>query len=240
VKRIPDQRDRSPVGWVCAAVTILTVAVPAWLIAQDAANTTTAPRGFGAFTPRSFLEATQPFSPNGPEQARKSWTSIQPDADGVPTVLRCTGQPTGYLRTRQVYGDFRISVQWRYPNNVNGNSGVLVHTTGPDKIWPRSIQVQLHAPKAGSILIHGGATTDNIVNVSNRIKDPRKWNSCVITCRAGELDIQINGKRIGRVTGCTPRSGQVALQSEGSEVHFRNIQFERSPKPAAQRATPQQ
>ena len=50
MKRIPDQRDRSPVGWVCAAVTILTVAVPAWLIAQDAANTTTAPRGFGAFT----------------------------------------------------------------------------------------------------------------------------------------------------------------------------------------------
>ena len=95
-------------------------------------------------------------------------------------------------------------------------------------------------PKTGSILTHGGATTSNMVNVSNRIKDPRKWNACVITCRAGQLNIEINGKSIGRVTGCTPRSGQVALQSEGSEVHFRNIRIERSPKPTTKKAAKRQ
>jgi len=225
---------------MCAMAATLTVAVPAWLMAQDDAGKAATPAGFGTFTPRAFLKATQPFSPNGPEQARKSWTSIEPDANGVPTVLRCTGQPTGYLRTRQVYGDFRFSFQWRYPSNINGNSGVLIHTTGPDRIWPKSIQVQLHAPKAGSILTHGGATTNNTVNVSNRIKDPRKWNACVITCRTGQLNIEINGKSIGRVTGCTPRSGQVALQSEGSEVHFRNIRIERFPKPTTKKAARRQ
>jgi hypothetical protein len=102
-------------------------------------------------------------------------------------VLRCTGSPTGYLRTRQAYKDFRVSFQWRYPENVNGNSGVLVHTTGPDKIWPRSIQVQLHAPKAGS------------------------------------------------VTGCLPNSGHLALQSQGSEVHFRNIRVDRRKQATATR-----
>ena len=147
-------------------------------------------------------------------------------------MLRCTGSPTGYLRTRQAYKDFRISFQWRYPENVNGNSGVLVHTTGPDKIWPRSIQVQLHAPKAGSILTHDGARTDNKVNVNDRIKDPRKWNDCVITCRGARLTVEINGKQAGSVTGCLPNSGHLALQSEGSEVHFRNIRVERLKKPA--------
>lgn len=121
------------------------------------------------------------------------------------------------------------------PENVNGNSGVLVHTTGPDKIWPRSIQVQLHAPKAGSILTHDGARTDNKVNVNDRIKDPRKWNDCVITCQGARLTVEINGKQAGSVTGCLPNSGHLALQSEGSEVHFRNIRVDRLKQATATR-----
>ena len=184
---------------------------------------------FGAFSPVAFLKASRPFSPDGAEEAKKSWLPIEPDTDGQPTVLKCTGSPTGYLRTRKTYSDFRVSFQWRYPDNVNGNSGVLVHTTGPDKIWPRSIQVQLHAPKAGSVLIHDGANTDNMVSVSGLVKDSRAWNTCVITCRDDTLTVEINGKKAGTVTGCVPNSGQLALQSEGSEVWFRNIRVESVP-----------
>ncbi len=235
MRRSPDQRHWMSSGAAVLAA-ILAVAAPIWLFAQNAA-----PKGFGAFTPQAFLKASRPFSPDGADQAKKSWTPIEPDANGVPTVLRCTGNPTGYLRTRRTYKDFRISFQWRYPENVNGNSGVLVHTTGPDKIWPQSIQVQLHAPKAGSILTHDGAKTDNMVNVNNRITDAKKWNSCVVTCRGTTLTVEINGKQAGSVTGCVPNSGQLALQSEGSEVHFRNIRVEPLKRPAAaKKAAPRQ
>ena len=69
------------------------------------------PGGFGAFTPQAFLKASRPFSPDGVDQAKKSWKPIERDADGVPTVLRCTGSPTGYLKTRQTYKEFRLSFQ---------------------------------------------------------------------------------------------------------------------------------
>jgi len=103
---------------------------------------------------------------------------------------------------------------------------------GPDKIWPRSIQVQLHAPKAGSVLTHDGAKTDNMVSVNDLVTNPKKWNTCVVTCRGGALTVEINGKKAGSVTGCVPSSGHLALQSEGSEVHFRNIRVARLKKPA--------
>ena len=235
MRRTPDQRRLASARAVLLAASVAIVA-PIWLFAQDAAPRKKAtPSGFGAFTPQAFLKASRPFSPDGADQAKKSWTPIEPDANGVPTVLRCTGSPTGYLRTRQTYKDFRISFQWRYPRNVNGNSGVLVHTTGPDKIWPQSIQVQLHAPKAGSILTHDGAKTDNMVSVNNRIEDPKRWNTCVVICQGAKLTVEINGKQSGSVTGCVPHSGQLALQSEGSEVHFRNIRVERLKKAAATR-----
>lgn len=236
MRQIGDQRRWASSGMVLSSA-ILWVVAPIWLLAQDSAKSKDAPSGFGAFTPQAFLKASRPFSPDGADQAKKSWTPIEPDSNGVPTVLRCTGTPTGYLRTRQSYRDFRISFQWRYPANVNGNSGVLVHTSGPDKIWPRSIQVQLHAPKAGSILTHDGAKTDNMVSVNDRIEDPRKWNSCVITSRGSTLSVTINGKQVGRVTGCVPNFGQLALQSEGSEVHFRNIRVERVKQSATGRKT---
>ena len=236
MRQIGDQRRWASSGLVLSSA-MLWVVAPIWLLAQDSAKSKEAPSGFGAFTPQAFLKASRPFSPDGADQAKKSWTPIKPDSNGVPTVLRCTGTPTGYLRTRQSYRDFRISFQWRYPANVNGNSGVLVHTSGPDKIWPRSIQVQLHAPKAGSILTHDGAKTDNMVSVNDRIEDPRKWNTCVITSRGGTLSVTINGKQVGRVTGCVPSSGQLALQSEGSEVHFRNIRVERVKQPPTGKKT---
>jgi hypothetical protein len=39
----------------------------------------------------------------------------------------------------------------------------------------------------------------------------------------GKLSVVINGKKAGEVTGCMPRKGAIALQSEGAEIHFRNV-----------------
>ena len=43
----------------------------------------------------------------------------------------------------------------------------------------------------------------------------------------------INGIKLGEVTGCDPSKGAIALQSEGSEIHFRNLVVEElAPAPA--------
>ena len=71
---------------VTAAVLIAIAAcLIAWprdhqLLAQDTAPQKSAsPGGFGAFTPQAFLKASRPFSPNGVEQAKKSWKPIERD-----------------------------------------------------------------------------------------------------------------------------------------------------------------
>ncbi len=139
--------------------------------------------------------------------------------------LRCTGMPFGYLRTLDVFGDYEFGLQWRYPTDIAGNSGILLHTADKDRIWPSSIQVQLHRPQTGSVFPSGEARSDNRIDMKDRDlpRDLNVWNECRIVCREGRVSVEINGKRIGEVTGCTPAKGSISLQSEGAEVHFQKI-----------------
>src|SRR5262245_50896710 len=64
--------------------------------------------------------------------------------------IHCTGQPNGYLLTDKEYGDYVFRVQWRFQGRP-GNSGVFVHVSGPDTIWPRGVEAQLMSGRAGDI-----------------------------------------------------------------------------------------
>jgi hypothetical protein len=64
--------------------------------------------------------------------------------------IHCTGQPNGYMLTDKEYGDYELRVQWRFPGSP-GNSGVFVHVSGPDTIWPRGVECQLYSGRAGDI-----------------------------------------------------------------------------------------
>ena len=138
-------------------------------------------------------------------------------------VLVCLGKPSGYLRSKKTYKDFEFGFEWKFPKVPNGNSGILVHTTGEDKIWPKAIQIQLHGVKTGSIFPSSGAKTENTVTIKDQKLDHAKWNRCTIISKDGKVTVSINGKKQGEVTGCTPNSGTIALQSEGAEIHFRKI-----------------
>ena len=48
-------------------------------------------------------------------------------------------------------------------------------------------------------------------------------NQCLIVSRSGTVVVHVNGQKAGEVSGCSPATGAIAIQSEGSEVHFRNI-----------------
>jgi hypothetical protein len=81
-------------------------------------------------------------------------------------VIHCTGAPNGYMRTETDYANYRLHVEWRWPEEA-GNSGVLLHMTGEDKVWPRSIECQLNSGDAGDFWLFDGFT----------VKEPPKWSN---------------------------------------------------------------
>ncbi|MFO0809897.1 MAG: DUF1080 domain-containing protein [Gemmataceae bacterium] len=91
------------------------------------------------------------------------WTTyLQGGADPAKTwtikdgVIYCTGKPNGYLLTDKEYGDYILKVQWRFQPGKVGNSGVFVHVSGPDKIWPKGVEAQLQHLRAGDFWLVDG------------------------------------------------------------------------------------
>ena len=67
-------------------------------------------------------------------------------------VIETPGVPMGYLRTKKEFENYRLHVEWCYPE-IPTNSGVFLHTVGPDKIWPRHYQAQLKHLSAGDFIV---------------------------------------------------------------------------------------
>jgi 3-keto-disaccharide hydrolase len=156
------------------------------------------------------------------------------DPESAETILECSGQPKGFLFTNAVWSEFEMQLQWRYPKDVDGNSGILVFVQDESRVWPTSMQVQLHQPKAGSVFPSGDAKSDNTTD-ADLAKPTGEWNDCRIVSRGGTLSVEINGKKAGEITGVTPNTGKIALQSEGSQVQFRRLKI-RSLLPPADKA----
>ena len=154
---------------------------------------------------------------------------VTPGDEKTSAVLICTGEPHGYLRTQRKYQNFEFSLEWKFPKDPNGNSGVLIHTGDEDKIWPNSIQVQLHGPTTGSIFPLGDAMSANNLQVRDLTLSPQQWNRLAIKSVSGRITVSVNDRLLGEITGCTPTAGSISLQSEGAEIHFRKIQIRELP-----------
>lgn len=160
-------------------------------------------------------------------------------------VLVCTGKPNGYLATEKEYGDYTLRLKWRYAvGTMNPNSGVLLHLTGPDKVWPNSVEVQLKGGVAGDFWRNADADAKMpALEVDAKRKDAAdktdrhflrlagadfekplgEWNECEIACAGGAIAVTVNGKKANEATGGALKKGRIALQSEGSPVEFKDI-----------------
>lgn len=146
--------------------------------------------------------------------------------------LVCSGTPKGFLVTKKTYENFELKFEWKYVTDPNGNSGVLIFTKNEPRLWPTSMQVQLHQPGAGCIFPSGDATSDNASEAKDMAFEVGKWNTCRVVAGGGRISVEINGKPAGEVSGCKPAMGSIALQSEGSETHFRRMQLRLLPEPS--------
>lgn len=188
-----------------------------------ATNSTNKPAEFESlFNPAEFPKGWVHFSAEKGSTLGTTW-KVEPAAGDKEAVLVCLGRPFGYIRTERSYRDCELSFEWKYPSDPNANSGVLVFTNGADKIWPQGVQVQLHRPNAGSILPDGGVKTEKVDNTELSELSLNEWHKCQVTCRSGRVVVSVDGRKVSEATGCDPRQGSIAIQSEGSEIHFRRI-----------------
>jgi hypothetical protein len=150
-------------------------------------------------------------------------------------VIHITGDPFGYMRTKDSYSDYTLHVEWRYPLEFS-NSGVFIHTQLPDTIWPKCIECQLKAGNAGDFVAMGESDmnerTDKAARVVAKLdgsteKALGEWNTMEVTCISDNIDVFVNGVLMNKATGVTVKEGSICLQSEGKDIEFRNVYITR-------------
>ncbi|MFC1760755.1 DUF1080 domain-containing protein [Planctomycetota bacterium] len=177
------------------------------------------------------------FSPNDQQDEQKKWIvdkvwSVQ---DGI---THCSGKPHGYLRTVESYANYKLYVEWRWTAEPT-NSGILLHRTGIDKVWPQSVEAQLMHEKAGDFWLIDNATLlvngtqigpKRFANAKKRHPSNEKpagqWNTYDILCDGGNVTLWVNGLQQNEGTSANPSWGPICLQSEGSPIEFRNVYLE--------------
>ena len=150
-------------------------------------------------------------------------------------VIHCTGTPFGYLRTQQVYADYKLHVEYRWADTTTEapNSGIFMFTTGPDNFFlPKAIEAQLKLGSAGDFVLLSKATLNGMTNdgiasvrrMADSSEKPRgEWNSVDIVVLGNTLEVTVNGVLQNKGKDVYADAGQICLQSEGGAIQFRNV-----------------
>jgi hypothetical protein len=167
-------------------------------------------------------------------------------------MLICSGHPIGVMRSEKQYENFMLHIEWMHME-AGGNSGVFIWSDGtvPEgKQLPKGMEVQmleLEWPKlnpdkdgkprhpgyvSGELFGANGLkiTPDNprgerSMAYEMRCKGKGEWNVYDVVAVDGVVKMSINGKFVNGVSKATQRKGYLCLESEGAEIHFRNIKI---------------
>lgn len=156
-------------------------------------------------------------------------------------VLKCKCQPNGYFYKNESYRNFVLALSFRFERptdlapgadaSFNGNSGTFVYVSPPHQVWPSCLEVQGSYQETGDIfelpgLLPGNDNFD--VAALNSVRRPvGDWNDLQITSNEGALEIELNGARVNQSTPGDLSEGIIALESEGAEVHWRDVRVKR-------------
>jgi hypothetical protein len=175
-----------------------------------------------------------------PAGAEKTW-SVR---DGV---LVCSGRPNGVMKTDRHYENFVLQIDWMHIE-PGGNSGLYVWTGAEPR--SRGIEIQIldlewvklqtkdGEPPPPIAYVHGEFIAvggnkfvpDNprgarSMSVENRAKGRGEWNTYTVAAVDGAVKLAVNGKFVNGISQSTQKKGFLGLQSEGAEIHFRNIKI---------------
>jgi hypothetical protein len=147
------------------------------------------------------------------------------------SLVHILGTPYGYMKTKDIYKEYSLHVEWRWPEEP-GNSGVFLHMQEQDTIWPGLIECQLMSGNAGDLVFLGGTDASERLDKSNLVlkksgesseKTPGQWNTYDIISRNDSIIVYVNGIFKNTITSPSVNEGHIGLQSEGAPVEFRNV-----------------
>jgi hypothetical protein len=155
-------------------------------------------------------------------------------------MIHVSGEEFGCLTTKDEYSNYRLRLEFRwgerkYPPREKPetprDSGILLHCTGPDKVWTKSIECQIQEHDCGDFWLVGGTTIEvdgKLMTVrSVKSKDGEKptgeWNVVEVICDGDTITNVVNGVVTNKGTKASVTKGKILLQSEGAEVFYRNV-----------------
>lgn len=153
-------------------------------------------------------------------------------------LIRMNPNPWGYMRTKESYSDYKLHVEWRWPQ-VATNSGVFIHYVPRDSISFKWIECQLGAGNAGDFICERGIDMDERINKSkggvkkladSSEKEVGKWNTMEVICLGNSVEVYVNGVLQNRGTNVNVDKGAIGLQVEGKEIEFRNVYIQKEKK----------
>ncbi len=166
-------------------------------------------------------------------------------------LLICKGHPIGVMRSDRQYENFILHIEWMHME-AGGNSGVFVWSNavpGEQNRLPNGVEVQMleldwpklnkrngveppHAYVTGELFGVGGVKTlpdnprgERSFSPESRCKGRGEWNTYDVVAVDGVIKLSINGKFVNGIAKSTQKKGYLCLESEGAEIHFRNIKI---------------
>jgi hypothetical protein len=163
--------------------------------------------------------------------------------------LVCMGHPIGVMRSEKQYENFILHIEWKHIE-PGGNSGVFVWSAAipnAESRLPDGVEVQMleldwvnlnkrdgeTPPLAyvhGEVFGVGGVQTvpDNprgtrSKSIENRCRGRGEWNTYEVICVDGTIKLSVNGKFVNGLSQSSQKKGYLCLESEGAEIHFRNL-----------------
>ncbi len=167
-------------------------------------------------------------------------------------LLVCKGNPIGVMRSEKQYENFVLHIEWRHME-AGGNSGVFVWSEGSvpegrrlpaggevqrlELDWPHQHRDRNGNPAPiayvhgevwganGPVTIPDNPRGERSKSIENRCLGQGEWNYYDIVCVDGTIKLSVNGKFVNGISKSTVKKGYLCLESEGAEIHFRNIQI---------------
>ena len=154
------------------------------------------------------------------------------------------------MRSEKQYENFVLHIEWKHME-AGGNSGVFVWSNAQpgDNRLPNGVEVQMleldwvkQNTRDGKVppiaYVHGevfGVGGVEIVpdtprgkrskSIENRCKGRGEWNTYDVVAVDGVVKLSVNGKFVNGIRGSSQKKGYLCLESEGKEIHFRNIKL---------------
>jgi hypothetical protein len=182
------------------------------------------------------------------------WVNVNTDPDTWSVrdgVLVCSGQPIGVMRSERQYENFVLHIEWMHVE-PGGNSGVFIWSNAvpaetnrlPDGVEVQMLEldwVKLNTREGktppiayvhGEVFGVGGVEivpdnprAERSKSIENRCKGRGEWNTYDIVAVDGVVKLAVNGKFVNGIRGSSQKKGYICLESEGKEIHFRNIRL---------------